>query len=107
MNENTPEHYRTHGMECIKEMLLVFGKEATLNFCKLNVWKYRYRAGAKGGDEDQKKADNYMKIIADIENGLYDSNVYECSDGTDGRDDECYTVLMELINEHFGKQVEK
>lgn len=46
MNENTPEHYRTHGMECIKEMMLVFGKEATLNFCKLNVWKYRYRAGA-------------------------------------------------------------
>ena len=23
------------------------------------------------------------------------------SDGTDGRDDECYNVLMELINEHF------
>lgn len=34
-------------------------------------------------------------------NGLY------FSDGTDGRDDECYNVLMELINEHFGKQVEK
>ena len=81
MNENTPDHYRTHGMECIKEMLLVFGKEATLNFCKLNVWKYRYRAGAKGGDEDQRKADSYMIIIADIENGLYDSSVYECSDG--------------------------
>lgn len=81
MNENTPKHYKAHGMECIKEMLLVFGKEATLNFCKLNVWKYRYRAGAKGGDEDQRKADNYMKIIADIENGLYDSSVYECSDG--------------------------
>lgn len=46
MNENTPDHYRAHGMECIKEMMLVFGKEATLNFCKLNVWKYRYRAGA-------------------------------------------------------------
>lgn len=28
-------------------------------------------------------------------NGLY------FSDGTDGRDDECYNVLMELINEHF------
>ena len=28
-------------------------------------------------------------------NGLY------FSDGTDDRDDECYNVLMELINEHF------
>ena len=26
------------------------------------------------------------------------------SDGTDGRDDECYNVLMELINEHFADQ---
>ena len=28
-------------------------------------------------------------------NGLYFSY------GTDGRDDECYNVLMELIDEHF------
>lgn len=34
-------------------------------------------------------------------------NALYFSDGTDGRDDECYNVLMELINEHFGKQVEK
>nr|DAG84180.1 MAG TPA: nucelotide kinase [Caudoviricetes sp.] len=81
MNENTPEHYKTHGMECIKEMMLVFGKEATLNFCKLNVWKYRYRASAKGGDEDQNKADNYMIIIAGIENGMYDQVMYETLDG--------------------------
>ena len=28
-------------------------------------------------------------------------NALYFSDGTDGRDDECYRVLMELINEHF------
>lgn len=28
-------------------------------------------------------------------------NALYFSDGTDGRDDECYNVLMELINEHF------
>ncbi len=26
------------------------------------------------------------------------------SDGTDGRDDGCYNVLMELINEYFADQ---
>lgn len=55
MNENTPKHYKAHGMECIKEMLLVFGKEATLNFCKLNVWKYRYRAGVLRSNKSQKR----------------------------------------------------
>ena len=34
-------------------------------------------------------------------------NALYFADGTDDRDDGCYNVLMELINEHFGKQVEK
>ena len=29
------------------------------------------------------------------------------SDGTDDRDDECYRVIMELINEHFVDQLLK
>lgn len=29
------------------------------------------------------------------------------SDGTDGRDDECYRVIMELIDEHFVDQLLK
>lgn len=28
-------------------------------------------------------------------------NALYFADGSDGRDDECYNVLMELINEHF------
>lgn len=56
-----PKHYGREGaMECIDEILLVFGVEATMNFCLLNAWKYRYRASAKGGEEDLKKSDWYM-----------------------------------------------
>ena len=34
-------------------------------------------------------------------------NALYFSDGSDGRDDEFYDVLLELINKHFRKQVEK
>lgn len=56
-----PSHYQSeHGMECIDEMVLVFGKEAVKNFCLCNVWKYRYRAADKNGQEDMEKAHWYM-----------------------------------------------
>lgn len=56
-----PSHYNADGgIECIEEMILVFGKEAVASFCLCNVWKYRYRAITKGGEQDMKKADWYM-----------------------------------------------
>lgn len=42
-----PNHYKTHDMECIDEMLLLFGRTAVKSFCLCNAWKYRYRADAK------------------------------------------------------------
>ena len=56
-----PQHY-THqdGLECIEEMELVFGPEAVMTFCLLNIWKYRYRASDKNGAEDMGKSDWYM-----------------------------------------------
>jgi hypothetical protein len=67
---NHPKHYGREGaMECIDEMVLVFGVEATMNFCLLNAWKYRYRAGAKGGDEDLKKSDWYLAKYAELKGG--------------------------------------
>lgn len=64
---NHPKHYNREGaMECIDEMLLVFGKEAVKNFCILNVWKYRYRAADKNGKEDMKKADSYLKYYKSL-----------------------------------------
>lgn len=64
---NHPEHYNREGaMECIDEMVLVFGVEATMHFCLLNAWKYRYRAAHKWGTEDLEKSDWYMKKYAEL-----------------------------------------
>ncbi len=64
---NHPSHYnREGGMECIDEMVLVFGREAVKNFCLLNVWKYRYRAADKSGAEDLEKSDNYMRKYKEL-----------------------------------------
>lgn len=67
---NHPSHYnRDNSMECIDEMIAVFGVEAVKNFCLLNVWKYRYRAGDKNGQEDLKKSDWYMKKYVELTEG--------------------------------------
>lgn len=53
---NHPSHYcQDGGMECIDEMIAIFGKTAVKHFCLLNVWKYRKRAVFKNGAEDMKK----------------------------------------------------
>lgn len=68
---NHPDHYIREGaMECIAEMVLVFGVEATMHFCLLNAWKYRYRAADKNGAEDLKKSDWYMKMYRDLQRGV-------------------------------------
>lgn len=64
---NHPEHYnRENALECIHEMIEVFGIDAVMNFCLLNVWKYRYRAGDKSGIEDIEKSDWYMKKYLEL-----------------------------------------
>lgn len=66
-NVDHPTHYnRDNAMECIDEMLLVFGKDATMNFCLLNAWKYRYRAADKNGEEDLKKSDWYLQKYKEL-----------------------------------------
>ena len=57
---NHPSHYE-HGIECIDEMVLLYGKEEAMSFCKLNMHKYRKRAFDKGGKVDLDKSDWYMK----------------------------------------------
>lgn len=62
-----PEHYCREGaMECIDEMVMLFGKEAVKHFCLCNIWKYRYRSTAKNGDEDIKKSDQYVRIYEEL-----------------------------------------
>lgn len=66
-NVNHPAHYNRDGaMECIREMVVIFGYEATINFCKLNAWKYRYRASEKNGAEDMAKSDWYVKMVEEL-----------------------------------------
>ena len=64
---NHPQHYnRKNAMECIDEMILVFGEEAVKHFCLCNAWKYRYRAADKNGEEDLKKSDWYLKKYKEL-----------------------------------------
>ena len=64
---NHPNHYnRENSIECIDEMILVFGKEAVKQFCLCNIWKYRYRASDKNGEEDLKKSDWYMQKYKEL-----------------------------------------
>lgn len=66
-NVDHPSHYnRTDAMECIDEMILVFGKQATMNFCLLNAWKYRYRSSSKNGEEDLRKSDWYLRKFKEL-----------------------------------------
>lgn len=63
-----PAHYTREGsIECIDEMILVFGVEAVKTFCILNAWKYRYRAMDKNGKEDMRKADWYIKKLKELD----------------------------------------
>lgn len=71
-----PDHYNREGaIECIDEMVEVFGVAAVRYFCLLNVWKYRFRAAEKNGAEDLKKSDWYMKKYIELkgndEDGLH------------------------------------
>lgn len=66
-NINHPNHYNREGaIECIEEMILVFGRDKVANFCLCNAWKYRYRAADKNGIEDLKKSDWYMNKYKEL-----------------------------------------
>lgn len=59
---NHPSHYQKDGKECIEVMLEVYGIQAVINFCELNAFKYRWRAGLKTGEsaeDDLNKANWY------------------------------------------------
>lgn len=67
-NVNSPKHYNRDGaLECIDEMIAIFGVEAVKHFCICNAWKYRYRAADKNGEEDMKKSDWYIRKFRELE----------------------------------------
>ena len=66
-NVNHPKHYcREGGMECLDEMLMLYGAQEVATWCKLNAHKYRYRAADKNGKEDIAKSDFYMKKYKEL-----------------------------------------
>ena len=60
---NHPSHYQgKNGKECIDVMIEEFGIEAVIDFCDLNAFKYKFRAGLKDGnskEQDLAKAKFY------------------------------------------------
>ena len=61
-NVNHPIHYCRGNLECIDVMESVFGIKETKAFCKLNAFKYLFRAEMKSNEiEDIDKAIWYLK----------------------------------------------
>ena len=66
---NNPSHYQSYlkdGIDCITAMQHAFGIEATAIFCKLNAFKYNWRATSKGGNEDISKAIWYLNKYLEL-----------------------------------------
>ena len=62
-----PQHYQHGIFEVIDEMIIVFGVEATMKFCRMNAWKYRARAPYKGKmEQDMDKANRYLEMAYEM-----------------------------------------
>ena len=63
---NQPSHYKSGDIECIDAMVSAFGEEEVRIYCKINAFKYTWRAGKKAGAEttDLEKGVWYLKRAA-------------------------------------------
>ena len=66
---NHPKHYTNTSIECIDAMVETQGKEAVIQFCICNAFKYLWRHNSKNGDEDIKKAAWYLNKAVELGNG--------------------------------------
>ena len=57
-----PFHYTQGDIECIDAMVAAFGEYQTAVYCKLNAFKYLWRADFKKNNQDIKKAIWYLKF---------------------------------------------
>lgn len=60
---NHPPHYTASGIECIEAIEAALTPEEFRGFCKGNALKYSWHEKHKGGNEDLKKAQWYLKRI--------------------------------------------
>lgn len=64
---NHPSHYLGNGVECIDAMISAFGVDEVSSFCKLNAFKYIWRANKKNDSmEDIEKALWYLNKYKEI-----------------------------------------
>lgn len=65
---NHPSHYQGT-IECIDAMVAAFGSEDTAMFCRINAFKYVWRAGKKTNNtqvQDLKKAVWYLNKAVEL-----------------------------------------
>lgn len=58
-----PSHYCRNGHECIDIIRSVLTEEEFRGYCKGNCIKYIFRCEAKGGEEDIRKAIQYLRFL--------------------------------------------
>lgn len=78
-NVNHPHHYEgSTSIECIDAMLIAFGRDAVIQFCKCNAFKYLWRFKNKNGKEDLDKAIWYCDKAKQLDQSEYsDDQLYE------------------------------
>lgn len=64
---NHPPHYTQGGIECIDAIQAALTKDEFRGYCKGNALKYVWRERSKGGDQDLRKAEWYLKRLSEAE----------------------------------------
>ena len=83
-----PDHYKKQtSLECIEAMELMFGRDAVIDFCVCNSYKYIWRWKNKNGQVDLGKADWYL------------TRAYEMTSSDDKRFDHIQNMIH-YINVH-------
>jgi hypothetical protein len=79
---NHPKHYNNYDVEVIDMMERIFGAIATYDFCKLNAFKYRMRAGTKPNIDVQQDLDKeqwYLKKAEELKDKMGRYNKLEAN----------------------------
>lgn len=89
-----PDHYKNQtSLECIEAMEIIFGRDAVIDFCTCNAWKYIWRWKNKNGTEDLENASWYLE------------RAYNMLDGSNSR---IWPVrrMIHYVNENRGRKEE-
>lgn len=52
-----PEHYKQFSIETIEMMVMIYGYEKVADYCEINAFKYKMRAGTKPNQPIQRDLD--------------------------------------------------